>query len=80
MLIINNHEIIANGTPKDLYKNPKNKYCASLFDDVNEIEIDGRQGLLYPHQIRITEKSLIKADVTNTYFKGKKYSLYCCNT
>ena len=70
MLVIKNHEIIANDTPQKLYKNPKTKYTASLFDDVNELEIAGSKQLLYPHQIKIKKKSEIEVVVTNTYFKG----------
>ena len=70
MLIIRNHNVIDRGSPSDLYKNPKDKYCASLFNDVNEIEIDGIVQLLYPHEIKITKNSKNKVEVTNTYFKG----------
>ena len=70
MIVIQNNQIIAAGTPQDLYKNPRNKYVASLFNDVNEILIHGKKELLYPHQIKIVENSELKAEVINTYFKG----------
>ena len=70
MIVIKNHVIIAENTPKDLYKNPKEKYVAALFDDVNEIIVNKKQLLLYPHQIKIVENSELKATVTRTYFKG----------
>lgn len=70
MIVIQNNQIIAAGTPQDLYKNPRNKYVASLFNDVNEILIHGKKELLYPHQIKIVENSEWKAEVINTYFKG----------
>ncbi len=70
MIVIKNNKIIANNSPKYIYKNPKEKYVASLFDDVNEIKIDGKTLLLYPHQIQVVEKSAIKAIVTNSYNKG----------
>ncbi len=70
LIVIRNNTIIANGHPKELYSNPKIKYIASLFDDINEIEINGEQKLFYPHQIKIVEKSDKKATVTASYFKG----------
>ena len=70
MIVIKNYQIIANDTSKNLYQNPKLKYIASLFDDVNEVFINNKTVLLYPHQIKIIEKSKIKAIVVNNYFKG----------
>lgn len=70
LIVIKDHKILANNTPKQLYENPTNKYIASLFDDVNEVEIDGQQKLIYPHQIKIIAHSNFKATVTKNYFKG----------
>jgi ABC-type Fe3+/spermidine/putrescine transport system ATPase subunit len=70
LIIIRNNKILANNNPKEIYKNPKEKYVAALFDDVNEIIIDEKNYLLYPHQIKIVEKSDISATVLNSYFKG----------
>lgn len=70
MIVIQNNQIIAAGTPQDLYQNPVNKYVASLFDDVNEIVIQGKKTLIYPHQIKIIENSGLKAQVQNSYFRG----------
>ncbi|WP_026776230.1 ABC transporter ATP-binding protein [Polaribacter sp. Hel_I_88] len=71
LLIIRNNKILANDNPKEIYKNPKEKYVAALFDDVNEIIIiDGEKHLLYPHQLKIVETSDITGTVLNSYFKG----------
>lgn len=70
MLVIRNQQIIANDTPTNIYSNPREKYIAALFDDVNEIIIDGKTVLCYPHQLKIVEKSDFKGVVTNNYFKG----------
>ncbi|WBX73666.1 ABC transporter ATP-binding protein [Tenacibaculum pacificus] len=70
MIVIKNSQIIANDTPKKIYENPKLKYVATLFDDVNEIKIDNNVVLLYPHQISIVTNSYEKAIVLKTYFKG----------
>lgn len=70
MMVIQNHIVIAIDTPKNLYNNPKKKYIASLFDDVNDVVINNINYLLFPHQIRITDESDIKAVVEKCYFKG----------
>ncbi len=70
MIVIQNHQIIANDSPENLYQNPQIKYVATLFDDVNEIFLNNKTHLLYPHQIKIVEKSELKAMVLNSYFKG----------
>ncbi len=70
LIVIKNNKILENNCPKEIYKNPKQKYVAALFDDVNEITINNKTILLYPHQITIAEKSDFKASIINTYFKG----------
>jgi iron(III) transport system ATP-binding protein len=70
MIVIKDNQIIADAHPKELYKNPKMKYVASLFDDVNELIVDEKSRLLYPYQLKFVEKSNFKATVTNSYFKG----------
>ncbi len=70
MMVIKNHTSIVFDTPTNIYQNPKQKYIASLFDDVNEIKIDGKHTLCYPHQIKIVAASPVKATVLNSYFKG----------
>jgi ABC-type sulfate/molybdate transport systems ATPase subunit len=73
VLVMKNGEIIESGTPKLLYENPKSKYIASLFGDVNEIEINGKQKYIYPHQFEIVDKSDINVEVLNSYFRGSHY-------
>ena len=70
MIVIRNNKIIANERPQDLYKAPKSKYVASLFDDASEVLIRGKKELLYPHQVEIVSKSELTATVLNAYFKG----------
>jgi ABC-type Fe3+/spermidine/putrescine transport system ATPase subunit len=70
MLVIRNHQIYAQGTPTAIYQEPKDKYVASLFDDVNEIKVNGKTQLLYPHQILVVENSDYKATVLTSYYKG----------
>ena len=70
LIIIKDNKAIANNTPKQIYNNTKEKYIATLFDDVNEITVNEKTVLLYPHQINIVENSDLKATVLNSYFKG----------
>tara|TARA_B110000091_G_scaffold208142_1_gene247355 strand:+ start:656 stop:1585 length:930 start_codon:yes stop_codon:yes gene_type:complete len=70
LLVIHQKKMVACTSPKEIYKNPTKKYIASLFDDVNEITINSKTALLYPHQIKVVEKSDLKAIVLNSYFKG----------
>lgn len=70
MLVIRNHKSIALDKPIHIYNNPKNKYIAALFDDVNELTINNKTLLLYPHQLKIVTDSDLKATVVQSYFKG----------
>jgi iron(III) transport system ATP-binding protein len=77
LVIIRDQTIIANDDPKKIYQNPKEKYIAALFDDVNEIKINDTKYLLYPHQLKIIKDSediagriKVKATILNSYFKG----------
>lgn len=73
VLVMKQGEIIEKDTPENIYKNPKSKYIASLFGDVNELEIDGKMQLVFPHQLKVVEKSDIKVSVLVSYFRGNQY-------
>ena len=70
LIIIKNNKIVANDSPRDIYKNPKEKYIAALFDDVNELTLNNESFLLYPDQLKITDQSAMIATVLKSYFKG----------
>jgi ABC-type Fe3+/spermidine/putrescine transport system ATPase subunit len=70
LIVIRNHKILVKDNPKKVYKNPKEKYVAALFDDINELKITGNKFLLYPHQIKVTKKPEYSATVLKSYFKG----------
>lgn len=82
MVVIKENRLHASGSPAGLFKNPPTKYVASLFDDVNEINIKGEKILLYPDQLRIVEDSKTggkvlpsgmispSAKVLHSYYKG----------
>ena len=73
VLVMKNGEIIEKGSANYLYENPKNKYIASLFGDVNEIEIDGKLQLVYPHQLEIVEQSTVEVEVLQSFFRGNHF-------
>ena len=70
MMVIKNKKVIAFDSPKNLYKSPTEHYVAALFDDVNELYIDGEKKLIYPHQIQTSKDSLHKVIVKKSFFKG----------
>lgn len=77
-IVIKNARIHAHSSPQDLYKNPPNKYVASLFSDVNEImlknlipsENSRKKVILYPEEISLGKNSQISAEVEESFFKG----------
>ncbi len=70
MIVIKDNKILAQGTPTELYQQPKEHYVAALFDDVNEITVNGEKRLLYPHQIKVVKSSNFTAEVVKSYYKG----------
>jgi iron(III) transport system ATP-binding protein len=77
LIVIRNKKMIVHGIPREIYNNPKEKYIAALFDDINEVVLRDGNVLLYPHQIKIIDKSEdhttlleVEATVLNAYFKG----------
>ena len=80
MVIKDGYQVIK-GTPKKLYNNPSNFYAASLFAEVNKInanlfiETGSKEILLYPHEIKISNTSPLKATVLNCYDQGNYYGI-----
>ena len=70
MMVIKNKKVIAFDSPRNLYKSPPEHYVAALFDDVNELYIDGERRLMYPHQIQTSKDSFHKVIVKKSFFKG----------
>lgn len=73
VVIMKDGQIIELGKPNDIYNKPKNFYIASLFGDVNEIQIDRKKKLLFPHQLEVVENSELSVVVKNNYYKGNYY-------
>ncbi len=80
-IVMQNGKIVENDTPENVYKNPKSKYIATLFGDVNEISESflkpsgdkNKTVLVYPHQLKIASQSLFAVTVRQSYFKGSHY-------
>jgi len=77
VIVMQTGKIVAVNSPKELHNNPTSKYVASLFGDVNEIPgryfNQEKAMLLYPHQLKIVENSMLKVTVSNVYFRGNHY-------
>jgi len=73
VLVLKDGAIVEKGKPQLLYENPKNKYVASLFGDVNEMEIDGKIQYVFPHQLKEVSDSDVKGEVLNSFFRGSHY-------
>lgn len=64
-----------------LYRNPKNKYVASLFGQINELPIkllkeyaeQDQPILVYPHEFEISKGSGVEVTVKRYFFKGSHY-------
>ncbi|WP_366186992.1 ABC transporter ATP-binding protein [Flavobacterium ovatum] len=80
-IVLYDGQMVEMANSVDLYNTPINKYVASLFGEVNELQlsnlvpIDGEdeEVLLYPHQLKLVENGLMKVTVKESYFKGSYY-------
>ncbi|TDN87394.1 ABC-type Fe3+/spermidine/putrescine transport system ATPase subunit [Salegentibacter sp. 24] len=80
-IVLKNAKIYAENSPSELYEKPPNKYVASLFGDVNELmlkdlvlnENSRKKVILYPEEIKLTQKKGIKAEVKKSWFKGENW-------
>jgi ABC-type sulfate/molybdate transport systems ATPase subunit len=73
VIVLQEGTIVAKGTPKYIFQHPKNNYVASLFGDVNALDINGKTHLIYPHQLKVVNHAAIKVIVENSYFRGNHY-------
>ena len=70
---------MANDTSEQLFNFPPNKYVASLFKEVNELELElfkaSAEGkvLIYPTEIKLSENGNLTAKVIKSYFNGTDY-------
>ena len=91
ILVMKEGQLIQQGTPEQIYKQPVNEYCAGLFGDYNlisshnasflsaipGISISGKQLLIRPEHFRIVEKEFnaINGIVQNILFRGSYFSI-----
>jgi iron(III) transport system ATP-binding protein len=69
MIVLHDAKILANKTPQHLYNHPKDKLIASFFGEYNTINGE----LVYANQLKLVDKSDLKATVKHSYFKGYYY-------
>lgn len=80
-IVLRKGEVVDKGNSRAVYDNPKDKYVASLFGEVNELllsqivftEGEDETLLLYPHQLKVVENGMLKVVVKQCYFKGSHY-------
>ena len=91
ILVMKDGEIIQQGSPQIIYRQPVNEYCAALFGDYNlidsknakafaaipGIETNGMDLLIRPEQIIIktTNRNAVAATVQEVLYRGSYYSI-----
>lgn len=73
ILVMQNGKQLLKGKTLDVYQQKKDYYIASLFDEVSEVEVDGKLQLFYPNELKVTDFPSIKVMVKCCYFKGSHY-------
>lgn len=79
-IVMREGKIVAKNHPSVMYNAPHDQYAAALFGDVNSIpgnllkaSLSQELVLVYPHQIRVAERSNLRVTVSRSYFKGNAY-------
>lgn len=80
-IVMRNGELLVKDDPSKIYEDPKIKYVASLFGEVNEIpthlllsyEDETHKTLVYPHQFKMVSESKLMVKIRRTYFRGSHY-------
>jgi len=80
-IVMRNGEVGIKDDPTKIYEDPKTKYVASLFGEVNEIathllvpyEDETHKTLVYPHQFKMVAQSNLPVKIRRTYFRGNHY-------
>lgn len=81
-IVMQNGKVIAQSSPKELFQNPSNPYIASLFGEVNVLQLSqlasvaagaDQTVLLYPHQLEVIADGVLEVEVRQSYFKGSHY-------
>ena len=77
ILVMKSGKLVVDQAPQELYQQPKSRYIASFFDEVNEralsefvpSDTSGKNVLLYPNELKVVDKSPVKVEVLTSYFK-----------
>ncbi|MCM0668585.1 ABC transporter ATP-binding protein [Flavobacterium tyrosinilyticum] len=80
-IVMRNGEVLVKDDPSKIYEDPKVKYVASLFGEVNEIPThlllsyadETHKTLVYPHQFKMVSESKLMVKIRRTYFRGSHY-------
>ncbi len=80
-IVLKAGQVLDMAPSKEVYFNPKDKYTASLFGEVNEIKLElltftdkhDETVLIYPHQLTVAADGPLKVVVKQCYFKGSRY-------
>ena len=80
-IVLKNGKLLDKSPSKDIYFNPKDRYTASLFGEVNEIKLElltltqnpEETVLIYPHQLVVVQGGPLNVVVKQCYFKGNRY-------
>ncbi|WP_433833573.1 ABC transporter ATP-binding protein [Flavobacterium anhuiense] len=80
-IVMRNGEVLVKDNPSKIYEDPKIKYVASLFGEVNEIPThlllsyadETHKTLVYPHQFKMVSESKLMVKIRRTYFRGSHY-------
>ncbi len=80
-IVMRNGEVLVKDDPAKIYEDPKIKYVASLFGEVNEIPThlllsypdETHKTLVYPHQFKMVSESRLMVKIRRTYFRGSHY-------
>lgn len=80
-IVMRNGEVLVKDDPSKIYEDPKIKYVASLFGEVNEIPThlllsypdETHKTLVYPHQFKMVSESKLMVKIRRTYFRGSHY-------
>ncbi len=81
VIVLKDKGILADESIHSLYKNPREKYIASLFGEANVIPIDiiksyantTRRIIVYAHEFGVSESSGLEVIVQTSYYMGSHY-------
>lgn len=75
LLIMQNGNALQLGSPEEIYRNPINQYVTEITGEVNLTQFGEGAGFIRPEQIRVSEKSDVKAVVRSIQFLGAYYEV-----